>query len=197
MWKGETAYIIGGGPSLKSFDFTRIERECAIGCNDAYRLGNWVSICYFGDKEWFELHQPRPEFQSFTGLKIACTPFPIPGVLSLERNLDDTLYLEGTKIGWFCNTGASAVNLAIRLGATKIVLLGFDMKLGNDGQSNWHPNLVNPSPTGEVYANFKYRFNLLATLIKKLRPDVKVINANPDSELDCFPRMSFEESLNA
>jgi hypothetical protein len=194
MWKGQTTYIIGGGTSLRAFDFSPLRHENVIGCNDAYLLGSWVNICYFGDKEWYDIHSTHPEFVAFPGLKVSCTPFPISGVMSLERDLNDMLYLEGTKIGWFGNTGASAVNLAIRLGCLKIVLLGFDMMLGTDGQANWHPNLVN-APTDQVYANFKTQFKLLASLIDKKCPDVVVLNANPDSGLECFPKMRFDEAM--
>jgi hypothetical protein len=49
MWAGGTAFIVGGGPSLKGVDLTPIHHRRVIGVNNAYRMGNWVDICWFGD----------------------------------------------------------------------------------------------------------------------------------------------------
>lgn len=196
MWKGQTAYIIGGGTSLRAFDFSPLQGKNVIGCNDAYLLGSWANVCYFGDREWYDHHHDKPAFIAFPGMKVAATPLPISGVLSLQRNINDTLYLDGPSVGWFGSTGASAINFAVKLGCKKIVLLGFDMKLGEDGQANWHPNLIN-KPNAEVYGNFMTNMKLLDSLIKRHCPDVQVINANPDSGLECFPKMTFDEAFNS
>jgi hypothetical protein len=49
IWKNDTAFILGGGPSLSKVDFSLIEHRRVIGVNNAYQLGDWVDICWFGD----------------------------------------------------------------------------------------------------------------------------------------------------
>jgi len=38
MWEGETAFIVGGGPSLLDVDISVLEGKRVIGVNNAYQL---------------------------------------------------------------------------------------------------------------------------------------------------------------
>jgi hypothetical protein len=58
LWSGEVVYIIGGGPSLKTLDLGVLADRRVIGCNDAYMLGPWVGICFFGDYGWYFTKRP-------------------------------------------------------------------------------------------------------------------------------------------
>jgi hypothetical protein len=49
MWKGQTVFIIGGGPSLNGTPLHLIHEHRVIGVNCAYMLGDWVDVCWFGD----------------------------------------------------------------------------------------------------------------------------------------------------
>jgi hypothetical protein len=49
IWQNSTAFIIGGGPSIKDLDVTKIQNRRVIGTNNAYQMGDWVDICWFGD----------------------------------------------------------------------------------------------------------------------------------------------------
>ena len=56
-WQGQDAYIIGGGPSLRDFDWELLRGLNTIGCNDAYKLGEaFCKVCIFGDSKWFYHH---------------------------------------------------------------------------------------------------------------------------------------------
>jgi len=46
-----------------------------------------------------------------------------------------------TKLCWNQCSGWAGLNLALNLGAKRIFLLGFDMRFGEDGESNWHENI--------------------------------------------------------
>ena len=49
------------------------------------------------------------------------------------------------------NSGFQAMGLAIHFGASRVYLLGYDMKFGNGGRKHWHgdhpSNLGNPVPS--------------------------------------------------
>lgn len=49
IWSGGTAWIIGGGPSVKDLDLSPIHQYRVIGVNNAYQFGHWVDACWFGD----------------------------------------------------------------------------------------------------------------------------------------------------
>ena len=49
IWKGQTVFILGGGPSLNEANLDLIHDRRVIGVNNAYQLGSWVDVCWFGD----------------------------------------------------------------------------------------------------------------------------------------------------
>jgi len=54
-WQDQEVFIIGGGDSLRNFDWELLKEERTIGCNDAYKLGPEIcKICIFGDVSWFK-----------------------------------------------------------------------------------------------------------------------------------------------
>jgi len=57
IWKGQDAFIIGGGSSLQGFEFSKLVGKNVIGCNDAFRLGvEIVPWCLFGDSSFWRTH---------------------------------------------------------------------------------------------------------------------------------------------
>ncbi len=203
IWNESTAYIIGGGPSVLSTNLDLIKSKRVIGCNDAYSFGNWVDICYFGDWYWFIKHwrkevtredgSTHPGLKAFTGLRISNNKqitYPhLPGIKILRRFGDGLITIPGA-IAWNGNTGASAINLAVNLGAKRIVLIGFDMAF-KDGKSNWHEPLKK-EPDPDCYEKrFMPNMNSMIKPLKQL--NIEVLNATPGSKLDIFPMVKLED----
>ena len=46
-------FIVGGGPSLSSFDWSLLNNKITIAINNAYQVLPQASICYFTDNDWF------------------------------------------------------------------------------------------------------------------------------------------------
>lgn len=198
VWPNETCFIIGGGTSLKSWDkkdWARLRDKHVIGCNDAYTKGTWVDVCYFGDDKWIQYHKHLKRFQYFPGLKVAITPNPprTEGVHWVCRR-PKGLWKKMGRVGWNESTGVSAINLAILFGCTRIILLGFDMKLDENGNNNWHDNNVDPSIDETVFPRHiegaEYVKDQLANF-----PGVKVFNATPCSAMKTFPIIMPEDVL--
>jgi len=180
-------FIIGGGPSLENVGLTGLQNRFVIGCNDAYVFGEGiVDVCHFGDHKWFTRH--RPTLYGYGG-------FLTTSVHALMEE-EDLIHVarenhgwHKDKLGWNGNTGCEAINLALLLGAQRIYLLGFDMKLGPEGESNWHVNVLD-NPTEEVhYARYKDSFQTCVLDWKAKWPEVEIVNLNPDSALECFPKV--------
>jgi len=204
-WKGETAFIIGGGPSLKSMDWSLLHGKHCIGCNDAYMLGDWVEVCYWGDYGWFEIHwqdeikmpscERVPGLKRYSGLKVTLREecLGIDGIHVLERR-PAGLY-RAPCIGWNTNTGASAINLALILGARRVVLLGFDMCFDKYNDANWHPNLKN-QPNAKVYKKFALFYPEIVKDWKADWADREIVNAGPLYNLnDWFENTTLQVEL--
>lgn len=88
------------------------------------------------------------------------------------------------------NSGYQAINLALHLGATRIILLGFDMQLTR-GQYHWFGRhghgLANADPS-------KYIHNFRSIIPSEY--GIEIINCTRETALDMFPRMSLEEAFN-
>lgn len=205
FWEGETVYIIGGGPSFKAMDPSLLFGRCTIGINDAYRLGNWVKLVFFGDKGWLQLHnfdwitigdQKVPGFKKYKGLKVCCNDFGFtdPNIHVLRRR-SFGLHLEPGYVGFNGNSGSAAINLAISVGASRVVLLGFDMKSADDGTPNWHPKLKDHDVSPQKYRKFIRGMKIIANDAKRLCPNVEIVNATPGSALTVFPMVNLEDVL--
>lgn len=191
-WKDEDVFIIGGGDSLKTFDWNLLKPHLTIGCNDAFRLGKDVcKICIFGDIDWFEFNKKLLE--GFGGVVMTnCAQLRnknIPWLFTIGRRASG---LHNDAIGWNKNTGAAAVNLALILGAKNVFLLGFDMMLSTRGKANWHDNNIN-KPDAEVYPKFLSGFHFVNRDLRTKFPDSAIINITNNSKLDLFPKINVEE----
>lgn len=195
IWKDQDVFIIGGGKSLFSFDWSLLKNEFTIGCNDAYILGADVcKLCIFGDMKWFNIH--KKDLFHYKGVLFSNSPAMCQKKLSWVWTMERTstgLYKDS--LGWNFNTGASAVNLALLLGAKNIFLLGFDMHLSKDGKSNWHDNNID-KPNEEIYFKFLDGFDKLAADLPRKFPGVKVFNVTDDSSLNLFPKLEVDKFWN-
>ena len=170
---------------------------CAGKCrvlviNDNYRLAPWADALYACDPEWWEHHNGCPAFrgQKWTQSKEAAEKFNlhwIPGSPKPGLSLDPACVHNGM------NGGYQALNLAVHFGATRILLLGFDMKRGDDNRRHWfgdHPGAMNKD---SPYRAWRDAFDTTPADLKKA--GVQVINCSRDTALTCFPRAALEEVL--
>lgn len=191
-WKDEDVFVIGGGDSLRTFDWSLLKGRSTIGCNAAFLLGEEIcKICVFGDSKWFEKF--KPELQKFKNAVFTNHPSLLKSKIgwlwTMERK---TRGLHTDALGWNGNTGAVAINLGLILGAKRIYLLGFDMKLSKDGKSNWHDRSMD-KPNGQVYRRFIADFYYVAVDLLKKFPGREIINVTDDSGLDMFPKVGTKE----
>lgn len=149
-------------------------------------------MLYFCDRRWYEWHKPAVDM--FEGLRVTLENLTLQADLAVEslRDYGPTGMPpsnDGVTNGR--NSGFQALQLAIWLGAKRILLLGFDMK-EKDGRAHWHAEHPIPTP-GNIYGSMIECFNGIAPELKKR--GIEVINASPDSALKCFPKMTVAEAL--
>ena len=49
IWDGGECFILGGGPSLAAVDVGQLRGRRVIAVNQAYKLGDWIDVLFFGD----------------------------------------------------------------------------------------------------------------------------------------------------
>lgn len=196
IWEGEDAYIVGGGPSLHDFNWDLIRGKNTIGCNSAFVLGaDIIKIVLFADVVWW-LKIGKKGTEEFGGRVVGCmskghnAKEDCPWLLTMDRN--SVRSVGKTDLCLAGNTGAMAINLALILGARRIFLLGFDMKLGKEKQANWHDQRYEP-PNPQVYPRFVSSFAWFSKSIPKVFPGCEVFNVTEDSNLDAFPKVPLAE----
>jgi len=191
-WEGEDVFVLGGGPSVRHFPLERLKVRRVIGCNDAYLFGrSVVDVVVFGDPKWYHHHKGKPDFINFSGPKITNSP-KLEGCVGITWAPRQDRGFAYDAIGWNGNTGSAAINVALLLGALRIFLVGFDMQVDKDGNSNWHPNLLD-KPTEEHYNRYKQGIGSTACQIAAYWPGVEVWNLNPESTMDTFPKTTWEK----
>jgi hypothetical protein len=189
-WPEETFVLIGGGPSLTLADVRLVHGHArVIAINDAYRLAPWADVLYAADQQWWTWHNGVP---SFTGPKYAIAssdPVTWPDVQVLQNTGQYGLELEPTGLRAGFNSGYQAINLAVHLGARRIILLGYDMAPAANGLSHWfgeHPG-GKPSP----YPQMRDAFDSLIAPLEAL--GIWVWNCSRVTALTAFPVMRLED----
>ncbi len=201
LWAGETAIILGGGPSLALEDVNLCRgKGRVLAVKEAHLLAPWADALYAGDAKWWRGYRGAPEF---AGLKYTIEQDPNeermgdwPGLQVLKNTGAEGLELEPTGLRTGYNSGYQAIGLAVHLGATRIILLGFDMWRAPDGSQNWfeqYPHLMRSHHVPSPYPLFLQAFASIVEPLK--RAGVEVVNASRATRLAAFPFLSLEESL--
>lgn len=193
IWAGETVYIIGGGPSLINFDWTRLGGKKTIAINKSILSYPNANILYWTDSRVYGWY--KTEIDKFKGLKITIrdhVTYP-DDVKILRKSSKFGLEESRDSLCHGNNSGYAAINLAYHLGVKKIVLLGYDMK-NNGTQGHYHDGYPVPVTGDGVYKDqFIPGFKILADLLKEKK--IEVYNASLSSALTVWPKISIDQAL--
>jgi len=183
-------YIVGGGASLRGFDWSRLQGRRVIAVNRAFEMLPGAEAVYFSDLRFWNWN--KDALLSHPGRKASCMrKLRHPEIDSYETTGISGLEINPGKIRHGNSSGYAAINVAVHRGAKEIVLLGFDMRF-IDGHCHWHDGY----PVANVEKTFKKMIGYFDTLINPLKEvGVSVLNANPDSAINAFPKISLEEAL--
>lgn len=163
-----------------------------VAVNDTYRLAPWADALYACDARWWDAHNGVP---MFTGLKFSLESAAgrWPGVHVLENTGDRGVELVPSGVRTGKNSGYQAINLAIHLGASLIVLLGYDMQRVDGRPSHFfgeHPRTLHrDSPFGLFLDHYP-------SIVEPVRAlGVRIVNCSRETALTCFPRQPLEAVL--
>jgi len=152
----------------------------------------WADILYACDGAWWKKYI-EDVLLRFKG---ELWTQDIPAAAQYGLNRVDGARAEGLgkdKIYYGANGGYQAVNLAYLFGAKKIILLGFDMKRGENKKSHWHGDHPGPLNKDMPIKTWIKNFSKLAEDLKS--EQVEVINSTRDTALECFKKIDLEVAL--
>lgn len=193
-WPGETVVCMATGPSLCQADVDACRRRArVIAINDAHRLAPWADVLYSSDRAWWPFYKGVPGFQ---GLRFSVGSFEgkantfqaHPEIRVLTHTGTQGLETDPSGLRTHHNSGGAAINLAVHFGATRIILLGYDMQGSHFfGQ---HPARLRHAP------QFTLFLRSMQTLVQPLKAlGVTVINATRQTALTCFERQPLQSAL--
>lgn len=193
LWPNSTVVCIGSGPSLTSEDVAYVRGKArVIVINTTWQLAPWADVLYAADEPWWRYYQGVPQFH---GMKFSIEPSHRPschrpewGVTILRNTGPLGLELKPTGLRTGRNSGYQAIGLAYHLGASRIVLLGYDMRGGH-----WHPEHPAGVRKSVPVSSFRHAFTTLAGPLKER--GVTVVNCSRRTALTAFPQMPLEEAL--
>lgn len=193
LFPDRTIVCLASGPSLTREDVEYCRGKApVVAVSDTYRLAPWADVLYACDAKWWEAHDGVP---AFAGLKFALETSAArwPGVQVLENTGDRGVELTPTGLRTGKNSGYQAVNVAIHLGASRVVLLGYDMQATIGQPSHFFgehpPSLRRSSP----FAMFCQHFASLVSPVKAI--GVEIVNCSRATALTCFPVRPLEAVL--
>jgi len=226
MWKDGECWIIGGGPSIpREFGIpedvitsvslkeaplstyspflSAIHGKHVIAVNAAFHLGRWVDIMTFGDTHFY--YANHVELLKFPNLRVGINPSVTndrPQVYNVKQVLRDNNHLFGisrhkNKVSWNLNTGAASIDLAVKLGAKRIILLGFDMCRSPNGQEHWHAHYrVALNPRLEQQLPFKKHLDAFGPIANDAkRMGIDILNVSKRSAITQFPIVELKDVL--
>lgn len=142
-----------------------------VAVNNAFRLAPWASALAANDRAWW---RANPDAMEFEGRKFSA------------NQIDDVERIIGAKVGTDSCSGVLGLEVAKRLGATQIALIGADFR-GDHFFGKYQSGLRNTTPERRKVHERQFRS------WAKANPAVSVVNATAGSALPVFPLVSIRE----
>lgn len=194
-WAGETAFIIGGGPSVLGQNIEALRGRRVIVINSSVYAVPWADILYFGDFRWW--NDNKAAVASFAGRVVTVSRMVNEKkVLVCRKTNPPGLSMAHDSLMQKWTSFTAATNLAAHLigpGGT-IVWLGADGRKDEAGRSHHHkPHRWISRP--DCYD--KHRADLV-TIVPSLR-ELKIagFNASPGTAwVNVLPAINLDDALN-
>jgi hypothetical protein len=181
-----TIIIAASGPSLTRDDLELCRGHEVMAVNNAWQLCPWASHLYAGDSWWWKHYNPDFNGYRWTMSQMAYRKF---GATWMQPVQAYGLVSTPGQIAHGYNSGYQAINTAYHLGASRLILLGFDMM--PDGYNKHfhgdHVGLCNPEK--KDFQRWIEAFDRMDTL------GMEIINCSRRTALTCFERASLEDAL--
>lgn len=190
FFKGCDVFIIGGGPSLFGFDFSRLDGRRVIAINHSFRYCKPEILIFLDGKFKKEAAD--------LGYDLYAMPFrivagPSSGMKN-QGNCSIVQMAQGPSNNPAClhgraQSGLVAINFAIIGNARNIYLLGFDAKF-NNGMGHFYSHEWRHTMDGR-----EEQYKKMARCYNAFKNYKNIFNCCPDSGIDAFKKISIEQAL--
>jgi hypothetical protein len=201
-FEGQPVVCIGTGPSLTKDDVASLQGQAkVIAINDAYAWAPWADVLYAADAAWWQTHKAALAFagEKYTVVSPAkiADGVKFPGVKRLRHAGYRGLSLQPDRLclglAGGCNSGYQAINLAVLMGASKILLLGYDMQRDANRRAHFFGKHPAPLSNSSPYELMARAFKDLVEPLKHL--GIPIVNCTRETALTAFPRQPLHEAL--
>lgn len=173
--KAETWVCIASGPSLTAADCSLVHQSGlpTIAVNNSWQLAPWCDHLYAGDLAWWDAN-------------VASVP-PGPKRWSCTRQAVAKHDLNHHEAYGEYNSGLRAIELAFKLGAGRVLLLGYDCTV--TGGTHWHgDHKGTKNPTADLCRKWQKQHARLPQLDQ-------VVNCSRETELQAYRLGRLENEL--
>ncbi len=205
-WSGAAA-VVASGPSAKNANVAALRgRMPVIAIKESNELCPWADVVYGCDPAWWQFRNGLPNYQ---GLKVSWEGSSLPQFkdikrIAIDKSQDEIYPVERRRyrmifdtpgtVGGGGNSGFQAVNLAVQFGATKLLLIGFDMHDRSGvhwyGRNGWARG---GNPDESCFVRWRRDFAVAAKDLEER--GVQVVNASPFSAMTCFGLSTVEKTI--
>lgn len=191
-WEGETVFVLASGPSVNDLDLSPLIGRRVIAVKSSHLTWPRADILFFADGRWWRDPALRPK--DFDGLIVStATEVRDARVKLMKKMPPHALAEERHAVALARTSTTGAINLAVHMGAARIVLLGVDGKVAADGTRHCHGRKW-PWPLKDgCFDQQAAEYAAIAPSAARL--GVEILNANPASAIAVWPRKPFSECL--
>lgn len=166
--------LLAPGESMSAALADSVRGRAKVGAvGRCYQLAPWADFLAATDRAWWAAH---PDALCFAGRRFSA------------QDVDGVQKLSAPLISSGSNSGLLALEAARRMGAQRIMLLGYDMR-GTHYFGPYDNGLKNTPP--DRYTVFQRQIAQWAHGCRGL----EIVNCTPGSALTCFPHAPLEAAL--
>lgn len=190
-WKGQTCVVLASGPSLTSAQIALVQSKSVktITTNSTAFVAPWASVFFAVDCLWWKTHyQKLDRKRAWTQDRTSAERFGLNYVRQSARP-----GLGKKELQTNGNSGTAAINLAYLFGCRRILLVGFDMKLGPQGQKHHHTDHPPPMVQNQTFSEWIHKLRVVASDLAA--EGCEVVNCTPGSAAPYFRFSTLEKEL--
>ena len=192
----KTVVILASGPSLtvEQIAAALVSGYDTIAVNSTYEKAPTATMLYAGDFMWWKasIAKVRKVFKGKLLTQDLSTSQRWPDVKRPFRGASreglgrEMIYQNG-------NSGVQAINLAFLLGYKRAILLGYDMKLGPNGEKHHHADHPKPLVQAQTFKEWLHKLQVFATDCRAAK--FEVLDATVDGAMKCFVKVDWRKVL--
>lgn len=118
-WEGQTVAVLATGPSMSAEVAQNLSAHHAIAVNEAISVAAWADMLVALDGNW------PPAFREFAGLRLTGIEDETLDAFYIGHRSESVTLAAGHVVS-IRNSGLAAIRIAAEMGASRILLAGFD-----------------------------------------------------------------------